>query len=91
MAEKRYYSPAEVGAMLEISTSTVLRLIHDGRLGALRVSERIYRVPVPAFERFQAGAAVPEIRVRQRRVASIAPLGAGERRPRTRRLAAPAR
>lgn len=89
--DKRYYSPAEVGAILDVSTSTVMRLIHDGKLGALRVSDRIYRIPAPAFERFQAGAVAPGFSIKERRVESIASLGSGERRPRSKRLATPAR
>ena len=33
----------------------MLRLVHDGRLPALRVSQRIYRIPAAAFERYKAG------------------------------------
>ncbi len=91
MVEKRYYSPAEVGATLAVSTSTVLRLIHEGKLGALRVSDRIYRIPAPALERFQAGPSLPAIPITERRVKSIAPLGSGEGRPRSRRMAASSR
>ena len=68
MDEKRYLSPAEVARVLDISGSTVLRLIHDGKLPAVRVSERIYRIPTPAFERFQRGETPPAIEVAERRV-----------------------
>lgn len=91
MDEKRYYSPGEVGGMLNVSTSTVLRLIHEGRLPALRVSERIYRIPRPAFERFQAGENAPAVRVAQRRVNEIPSLGRDEKAPRSSRLTAPPR
>lgn len=52
---KRFYSPAEVARELGISSTTVLRLVHDGRLPALRVSERIYRIPAASFDRYEAG------------------------------------
>ncbi len=55
MQEKQFYSPAEVAHELGISSTTVLRLIHDGRLPALRVSERIYRIPTASFQRYKAG------------------------------------
>ena len=87
---KRYLTPSEVADELSISTSTVRRLIHEGRLPAVRVSERIYRVPVPAFERFQSGAAAPQVRVRERRGGGGSPIGAGERVPVRRRLPASA-
>ena len=46
--EQRYYTPREVADQLRVSPTTVMKLIHDGRLYAVRVSERIYRVPVGA-------------------------------------------
>lgn len=52
---KRYLTTAEVADALRVSTDTVMRLIERGDLQALRVSERIYRIPVPAFERFERG------------------------------------
>lgn len=88
MEEKRYLSPADVAQILDVSGSTVLRLIHDGKLPAVRVSERIYRIPRPAFERFQRGETPPAIEVAERRVDALQPLGQGEKRPRQRRLAA---
>lgn len=84
--EKRYLSPAEAAGQLSVSASTVLRLIHDGRLPAVRVSERIYRIPVPAFERFQSGVTPPVVVVRERRGQGVGRIGSGEPLPRRRRL-----
>ncbi len=53
--ERRYYTPREVAELLRISPTTVMKLIHEGRLYAIHVSDRIYRVPVGAVSRFQAG------------------------------------
>jgi excisionase family DNA binding protein len=53
--DKQFYSPAEVADELGISSTTVLRLIHDERLPALRVSKRIYRIPAASFERYKTG------------------------------------
>lgn len=55
MHDKQFYSPAEVARELGVSSTTVLRLVHDGRLPALRISERIYRIPAAGFERFKTG------------------------------------
>ena len=55
MQDKQFYSPAEVARELGISSTTVLRLVHDGRLPALRISERIYRIPTASFERYKTG------------------------------------
>ena len=53
--ERRYYTPREVADLLRVSPTTVMTMIHDGRLYAVHVSERIYRVPVGAVDRLQAG------------------------------------
>ncbi|MGZ8761193.1 MAG: excisionase family DNA-binding protein [Aeromicrobium sp.] len=52
---KRFLTTSEVASELRVSTDTVLRLIQSGSLPALRVSERLYRVPAPAFARFKNG------------------------------------
>ena len=59
MQEKQFLSPAEIARELSVSSSTVLRLIHAGQLPAIRVSERIYRIPRASFEMFTAGT-LPE-------------------------------
>ena len=56
MQDKQFLSPNEIASELSVSASTVLRLIHEQRLPAIRVSERIYRIPVVAFEKYKAGA-----------------------------------
>jgi excisionase family DNA binding protein len=82
MQDKQFLSPNDVASELSVSASTVLRLIHEQRLPAIRVSERIYRIPVAAFEKYKAGALEspsparisPEISRRPR-------IGAGESLP----------
>lgn len=49
---KAFYTPGEIATILEMSTQTVLDRIHDGKLYAIQVSPRIYRVPLAAFMRF---------------------------------------
>ena len=56
MQDKQFLSPNDVASELSVSASTVLRLIHEQRLPAIRVSERIYRIPVAAIEKYKAGA-----------------------------------
>jgi excisionase family DNA binding protein len=73
MREKQFLSPSEIAQELEVSSATVLRLIHAGRLPAIQVSERIYRVPVASFEMYKAGSL---------RVAGLAPMGGRKPRPR---------
>lgn len=55
MQGKQFLSPNDIASELSVSPSTVLRLIHDQRLPAIRVSDRIYRIPVAAFEKYKAG------------------------------------
>jgi excisionase family DNA binding protein len=75
--EKRYLTTSEVASALRVSSDTVLRLIDRGELPALRVSERIYRIPVPALERYERGP-VKRRTVVHRRVADVADYGADE-------------
>jgi excisionase family DNA binding protein len=46
---KAFYSPAEIAQILGVSAQTVLDRIHDGSLYGVRLSPRIYRIPLAAF------------------------------------------
>jgi len=82
MQGKQFLSPGDVAAELGISSSTVLRLIHDGQLPAIRVSERIYRVPVASFEKYTSGTLESAFAARTARTVKPRPrFGAGERLP----------
>jgi excisionase family DNA binding protein len=81
MVDRRFYTPREVADILGVSTTTVLKLVHEGTLPGIRVSERIYRIPIPAFEHFQAGVAPPTFTPVVRRVDRLPPLGEGEELP----------
>jgi excisionase family DNA binding protein len=91
MHTKQFVSPAEVAGELEVSTATVLRLIHAGALPAIRVSERIYRIPVASFEMYKAGGLRDQPTIRLRRVAEQPGLGEGEDLPSPIRTAGTAR
>ena len=45
---KSFYSPHEVAAMASLHPSTILNYIATGRLYAVKLSERTYRIPVRA-------------------------------------------
>ena len=77
--QERYLTPTEAARELRVSTDTVLRLIASGALPALRVSARVIRIPVPAFEAFQAGRTPIRRAVVRQKVATERDLGAGER------------
>ena len=88
MHTKQFVSPAEVAADLEISSATVLRLIHAGTLPAIRVSERIYQIPVATFEMYKSGTLRSRPEIQLRRVAHQPRLGEGEALPKANRAAA---
>jgi excisionase family DNA binding protein len=87
MQGKLFLSPADVASELSVSSATVLRMIHSGQLPAIRVSERIYRIPRASFELFKSG---------ELKTAGLAPIsrtrkpepeiGAMEALPRSRRV-----
>lgn len=43
------YTPAEVARLLRVSPRTVLNWIREGRLDAIRLSPRVYRIMVGAL------------------------------------------
>jgi hypothetical protein len=45
---KSFYSPHEVAAMASVHPSTILNYIAMGRLYAVKLSERTYRIPARA-------------------------------------------
>jgi excisionase family DNA binding protein len=45
---KSFYSPHEVAQMASVHPSTILNYIASGRLYAVKLSERTYRIPVRA-------------------------------------------
>ena len=73
MQKKQFLSPADVAQELDVSSTTVLRMIHSGALPAILVSERIYRIPGASFEMYKAGTL---------RSAALAPVGGVKPRPR---------
>lgn len=81
MHEKQFVSPADVAQELDISTATVLRMIHSGALPAIRVSERIYRIPSASFEMYKAGTLRTAGPAPLRRVKQQPRLGKGEALP----------
>jgi excisionase family DNA binding protein len=52
---KLYYTPKEVAEILAISDDAVLDLVNRGSLPALRVSPRITRIPIAAFDLWREG------------------------------------
>jgi excisionase family DNA binding protein len=76
---ERYYTIKEAAERLRVSHDTVSRLINSGDLPAIRVSQRLYRIPAPALERYESGVPITRRRVVRRRVGRGIEFGAGER------------
>lgn len=77
--ERRWYSITEAAELLGVSHDTISRLIDRGELPAIRVSRRIVRIPIPAFD-FYASARTPtRRRVVRREVSAPRPIAPGER------------
>ena len=77
----RWYSIKEAAEQLGVSHDTVARLVERGELPAIRVSERIVRIPVPAFEAYASGRKATPRRVVRRHVPEGVPFGAHEISP----------
>lgn len=76
---QRWYTIKEAADRLGVSHDTVSRLVERGELPAIRVSKRIVRIPVPAFDVYASGRKPTIRRVVRRRVDEGVPFGAGER------------
>lgn len=74
----RWYSIKEAAEVLDVSHDTVSRLIERGDLPAVRVSERIIRIPVPALDVYASGRKASPRRVVRRHVTEGVTLGAEE-------------
>ena len=81
MMERLYYTPREVAAALAISDDAVLDLINRGDLPALRVSARIIRIPIAAFDLWRSGVTPRRRRVTTRPASGTVTIGAGESPP----------
>lgn len=79
--ERLYYTPREVAEVLGISDDAVLRLVRKGDLPAFRVSPRIIRIPIIAFDRWREGFRPQRRRVAHVNVADDHRIGADERMP----------
>jgi excisionase family DNA binding protein len=79
--EQRLLTPQEAALRLRVSHDTISRMIERGELPAIRLSQRIVRIPVPAVQRLEAGESVVRRRVVRRRVAHGVEFGAGEAKP----------
>jgi excisionase family DNA binding protein len=78
MAEPRWYTIKEVAERLRVSHDTVARMIARDEMPAIRVSDRLVRIPAPALHRFETGVPVARRGLVRRRVRVGIELGSGE-------------
>lgn len=76
---QRWYSIKEAADRLGVSHDTVSRLVERGDLPAIRVSKRIVRIPVPAFDFYASGRTPTKRRIVRRRVDELPPIAPEER------------
>ena len=76
-----YYTPKEVAEILGISDDAVLDLINRGDLPGLRISPRITRIPIAAFDRWREGYRPKRRRVVIRGARRQVAIGEGESLP----------
>ena len=62
---KAFYSPSELGALIDLSSDTILNYIKANKIFAIKLSERTYRIPQRAAARF-LGETVPSSRITKR-------------------------
>jgi len=76
-----YHTPREVAEILGISDDAVLDLINRGDMPGLRISPRITRIPIAAFDRWREGYRPKRRRVVIRRARREVAIREGEPLP----------
>jgi excisionase family DNA binding protein len=79
--EQRLLTPKEAADRLRVSHDTITRMINSGELPAIRLSQRIARIPVAAVVRLESGVPATRRAVVRRRVAKGVEFGAAEVEP----------
>lgn len=62
LLDRPFYSPREVAGLAGVHPTTVMNYIHSGRLYAIRLSERTYRIPLRAVAKLLEPEGVRSVR-----------------------------
>ena len=68
---KAFYTPGEIAVLARVDPKTVMSWIHEGKLNAVQLSARIYRVPLAAVIKLLAPDQVRRPAVRRRTVRQL--------------------
>lgn len=69
--DKPFYSPGEVANLAGLHSSTILNYIRDGKLYAVKLSERTYRIPLRSVLKLLDPESVPPPTVVERPDAKV--------------------
>lgn len=69
--DRPFYSPTELARMAGVHPSTVLNWIRSGRLYGVRLSPRVYRIPLASAVRLLEPERVRAVRVIERPFARV--------------------
>lgn len=69
--DKPFYSPAEIARIAAVHPSTVMNWIRSGRLHGVRLSARIYRIPLAAAVQLLEPERVRPVRIVERPFARV--------------------
>lgn len=61
--DRAFYSPRDAAELARVHPSTIMNYIRSGRLYAVRLSERVYRIPVRSLKKLLAPETVRSPRV----------------------------
>ena len=86
--DRLYYTPREVAQILGISDDKVLQMVNSGVMPGLRVSPRITRIPIAAFDLWRTSFKPPARRVVVRSAERQVVVGEGEHLQSARRIVA---
>lgn len=71
--DRPFYSPREAAQLAGVHPSTIMSYIRSGRLYGVRLSERVYRIPVRSLRKLLAPETVRPPRITVRPFAKVDP------------------